>query len=75
MVSGESSKSRDRKFSGPDKEGKAVRGVKTVKHTWLVHRGFASGESACQALDKQLEEYKESVAAVAPPAAGAPGPS
>ena len=72
---GKSSKSSDKRFSGPDKEGKPVRGVRTVKHAWLVHGGFASGESACQALNKQLKEYKESVVAAAPPAAGAPGPS
>ena len=68
-------KSSDRMYSGPDKEGKQVSGVKTVKHAWLVYGGFATGESACQVLGRQLKEYKASVVAAVPPAAGAPDPS
>ena len=68
-------KSSDRKYLGPDKEGKPVSGVKTVKHAWLVYGGFATGEAACQVLGRQLKEYKESVLAAVPPAAGAPDPS
>ena len=71
---GKPSKKRDTRYSGPDKdedkEGKPI-WVKTVKHAWLLHGGFASSEHACQTLDKELAE----AAAAAAAAAGAPGPS